>query len=102
MAFLQRILNAEGSLSREFATGPKRLDLCAHYKGKDYPIELKLRHSKQTYQKGLDQLSGYMDKLGCEEGWLIVFEQREKIPWDKKIFWKTTRIDKKQIHTLGC
>ncbi len=27
MAFLQRILNAEGSLSRELATGPKRLDL---------------------------------------------------------------------------
>ncbi len=34
MAFLQWILNAEGSLSRELATGPKRLDLCANYREK--------------------------------------------------------------------
>ncbi len=102
MAFLQRILNAEGRLTRELATGPKRLDLCAHYKDMDYPIELKRRRSKGTYQEGLDQLAGYMDKLGCDEGWLIVFDQRENIPWDKKIFWKTTQVDNKRIHTVGC
>ncbi|MCP4689774.1 MAG: hypothetical protein GY859_17105 [Desulfobacterales bacterium] len=102
MAFLHRILNAEGSLSRELATGRKRLDLCAHYKGRDYPIELKRRRSRKTYQEGLDQLAGYMDKLGCDEGWLIVFDQREDIPWDKKIFRQSTRIGKKRIHTLGC
>ncbi len=102
MAFLQRILNAERSLSRELATGPKRLDLCAHYKGGHYPIELKRRRSQQIYQEGLEQLAGYMDRLGCDEGWLIVFDQREDIPWDKKIFRQSTRIDKKRIHTLGC
>ncbi|MCP4694491.1 MAG: hypothetical protein GY859_41060 [Desulfobacterales bacterium] len=78
------------------------MDLCARYRGRDYPIELKRRRSQQTYQEGLDQLAGYMDKLGCDEGWLIVFDQREDIPWDKKIFWKSTRMGEKRIHTLGC
>ncbi len=102
MAFLQRILNARGTLSRELATGPKRLDLCAHHGDRDYPIELKRRRRGGTYKEGLDQLAGYMDKLGRDEGWLIVFDQREDIPWDKKIFWKTTQIDRKCIHTIGC
>ncbi|MCP4686812.1 MAG: hypothetical protein GY859_02115, partial [Desulfobacterales bacterium] len=101
MAFLQRILSVDGSLDRELATGPKRLDLCARYKGGLYPIELKHRLSAGVYQEGLEQLSGYMDTLGCLEGWLIVFDQRENIPWDKKIFWRSTMVDKKRIHTLG-
>lgn len=101
-AFLQRIINSGGRVSREMAEGTKRLDLCLHYQEVKYPIELKLRYGDKTYQEGKKQLAGYMDKLGCVEGWLIVFDRRKKTLWSKKIFWKTDEMDGKTIHIVGC
>jgi hypothetical protein len=101
-AFLQRIVNSGGRISREIASGRKRLDLCVHYQQNRYPIELKLRYGDKTYKEGQDQLLIYMDKLGCEEGWLIVFDRRKTVSWDKKIFWRTKLVAKKTIHVVGC
>ncbi len=101
-ALLQRVINAGGNVTREMAGGTKRLDLCLHYQGVKYPIELKLRYGDNTYQEGKDQLAGYMDKLGCTEGWLIVFDRRKKTSWSKKIFWQTQKTEEKIIHIVGC
>jgi hypothetical protein len=101
-AFLQRIVNSGGRISREIASGRKRLDLCVSYQQNRYPIELKLRYGDKTYKEGQDQLVEYMDKLGCEEGWLIVFDRRKTVSWDKKIFWRTKLVAKKTIHVVGC
>ena len=81
-AFLQRIVNSGGRISREMASGRRRLDLCVHYEQSHYPIELKLRYGDKTYKEGQDQLLGYMDKLDCSEGWLIVFDRRQTVLWD--------------------
>jgi hypothetical protein len=43
-----------------------------------------------------------MDKLGCQEGWLIVFDRREDIAWDKKIFVRTEQFENKKITIFGC
>jgi len=101
-AFLQRLVNGGGRISRELASGSGRIDLCIHYEGADYPIELKLRYSEKTYQEGLEQLAGYMEKLDCLEGWLIVFDRRKNTPWRKKIFWKTRKKGGKTIFIVGC
>jgi hypothetical protein len=101
-AFLQRVVNSGGRIAREFATGPGRLDLCLHFKEKKYPIELKLRYSEKTYTEGKEQLALYMDKLGSTEGWLMVFDRRKTVSWDKKIFWQTQKIAEKTIHIVGC
>jgi hypothetical protein len=101
-AFLQRIINSGGRIAREFASGPGRLDLCVHFKEKKYPIELKLRYSEKTYTEGKEQLALYMDKLGSTEGWLMVFDRRKTVSWDKKIFWQTKKIAGKTIHIVGC
>ncbi|HAI69770.1 MAG TPA: polyketide biosynthesis operon protein CyrO, partial [Gammaproteobacteria bacterium] len=101
-AFLQRIVNSGGRISREMASGRRRLDLCVHYEQRRYPIELKLRYGDKTYKEGQDQLLGYMDKLDCEEGWLIVFDRRQKVLWDKKIFWQTQSVGQKTVHLVGC
>ena len=101
-AFLQRVINAGGRISRELAEGTRRLDLCVHYGEFRYPIELKLRYNDETYDEGKDQLVDYMDKMGCREGWLIVFDKRKKPTWDKKIFWKTHEIEGQTIHIVGC
>ena len=102
MAFLHRVLNHGGSISRELATGRGRLDLCIHYKDQRYPIEIKIRRNTKTINEGKEQLWAYMDTLECDKGWLIVFDQRKSISWTKKIFWKDTRVKKKTIHIVGC
>jgi hypothetical protein len=107
-AFLQQVVKTGGRksyplfISRELAGGRRRLDLCVHYGDDQYPIELKLRYNDKVYQEGKEQLAGYMDRLDCQEGWLIVFDQRKKPKWDKKIFWKTSKLGGKTIHIVGC
>ncbi|MCP4696874.1 MAG: ATP-binding protein, partial [Gammaproteobacteria bacterium] len=101
-AFLYRIVNGGGQITREMASGNGRLDLCLHYRGGKYPVELKIRYGENTCPEGRDQLAGYMDKLGCTEGWLAVFDRRVTVAWDDKIFWKTHETDGKRIHTAGC
>jgi hypothetical protein len=58
------------------AAGRNRLDLCVEFEGRKYPIELKLRRNDKTESDGLRQLAGYMDTLGCDKGWLIIFDRR--------------------------
>lgn len=101
-AFLQRVINAGGRISRELAEGTGRLDLCIHYDGFSYPIELKLRYNDKTYDEGRKQLARYMDKMGCAEGWLVVFDRRKKPSWDDRIFWQTDKAKGKTIHVVGC
>lgn len=102
MAFLQRIINQGGSIARELATGGKRIDLCIDYQGKRYPIEIKIRYSPKTIEEGKKQLADYMDSLDCSEGWLVVFDQRKKQSWTKKLFWRTYQDMGKTIHAVGC
>jgi len=101
-AFLQQVVITGGRISRELAGGRGRLDLCLHYGDGKYPIELKLCYGDKTYKEGLAQLAEYMDVLDCLEGWLIVFEQRQTLSLNQKIFWKTKRVDGKTIHIVGC
>jgi len=100
-AFLQRIVNSGGSVSREMAAGTKRLDLYIQYHGLNYPIELKIRYGKNTYQEGRQQLANYLDKLDCSEGWLMVFDKRKTVSWKDKIFWQTHQVAGKTIHVVG-
>ena len=101
-AFLQRVINRGGRITREPALGKRRLDLCVHYGGFRYPVELKLRYGAKTYGEGRKQIADYMDNLGCAEGWLIVFDRRKSVSWKKKLFWKTQKSENTVIHTVGC
>ncbi|MDR1383779.1 MAG: AAA-like domain-containing protein [Planctomycetaceae bacterium] len=100
-SFLQRIVNSKGRIMREFATGTKRVDVCVIYNGKKYPIELKIRRGKKTLTEGLEQTLEYMDTLGCNEGWLMLFDQRTNATWDDKIFMKKETFDEKTITVVG-
>jgi len=101
-AFLQRVFNGGGDVHREMATGKDRLDLCITYKDKKYPIELKINRGKQSIEKGIEQTLGYMDKLGCNEGWLVAFDRNQEKPWDEKIYQKTETISGKTVNVFGC
>jgi hypothetical protein len=101
-AFLQRVFNGGGDVSREMATGKERLDLCITYNNKKYPIELKINRGKQSIERGVEQTLGYMDTLGCGEGWLVAFDCDNKKSWDEKIYQTTKIINEKTINIFGC
>ncbi|MDR1924133.1 MAG: hypothetical protein LBQ66_07140 [Planctomycetaceae bacterium] len=102
MAFLQRIINGGGKIIREMAAETGRLDLLVVYGENKYPIELKIRHNKNAYQKGLEQTAGYMESLGCQNGWLVVFDRRQNISWETKLFVRNESFDNKTITIIGC
>ena len=102
MAFLQKITGRDSFITREMASGRRRLDICIQHGDVRYPIEIKIRRDSKTIGEGKAQLSAYMETLGCHEGWLVVFDRRKKPSWKSKLFWKTETVDGKVIHIVGC
>lgn len=102
MAFLQNVMNERGRIHREYGTGRGRIDLCLELLGYRYPIELKIRYSEKTLEEGQQQLFQYLDTMGSDEGWLILFDRRESVPWDEKVFWRDVQAGKKVLHIVGC
>ena len=100
-AFLQRVINSGGIIIREYATNRGRVDLNVIYADKSYPIEIKIYYSEKTIRDGLEQLSRYMDTLGCNEGWLVIFDRSGEKSWDEKIYTQTREISGKAIHLIG-
>ena len=101
-AFLQRVINGGGEIIREMALGKKRADLCVVYDGYKYPIELKIFRGEKSLADGLDQLSGYVDKVGEKSGWLVLFDRDTDKPWHEKIYMKKEILDGKEITVAGC
>ncbi len=88
MAFLQRVVNSGGDITREMAAGNGRLDLLVRYKAQEFALELKIRRDRYTVPEGKDQLCRYLDRLGLERGYLVIFDPR-KLSWSKKLYFKT-------------
>ena len=102
MAFLQNVLNGEGRSLREYATGRGRVDLCLEVLGRRYAIELKIRYGEKSVDEGCQQLAGYLERMGCDEGWLVVFDRRTGLSWDEKTFHRAETVEGKTIHVFGC
>jgi len=99
--FLQRVLNGGGRIIREPAAGTGRTNICVVYDNRKYPIELKIRRDTKTHNEGVEKTLLYMDSLGCKERWLVIFDQRVRTSWDKKIFLKKERIAGKIVTVVG-
>ncbi len=91
MAYLQRVVNGGGTVTREFAIASRRIDLLLAWPYTDpsgkrqlqrEALELKVWRDgrKDPLPEGLVQLEKYLDKLGLEEGSLIVFDRRAAAP----------------------
>lgn len=78
MAFLHRVENGGGTVTREYAVSRGRLDLCLRYGPDRVAMELKVWRGgrKNPVPGGLQQLDRYLQGLGLQEGWLVVFDQR--------------------------
>ncbi|MCB0129155.1 MAG: ATP-binding protein, partial [Caldilineaceae bacterium] len=82
MAFLHRVVNGNGRIEREYAIGSRRLDMCLFYGETRVAMELKVWRDgeKDPLARGLEQLERYLDGLGLETGWLVIFDQRSGLP----------------------
>jgi AAA domain len=82
MAFLHRVVNGGGSLEREYAIGSDRMDICLRYGEVTLAMELKVWRTGEPdpLQRGLIQLDKYLAGLSLQEGWLVIFDQREGLP----------------------
>ena len=101
-AFLQRVLNGGGQIVREMAAATGRADICVIYQDKKYPIEMKIRYSNDTYAEGVEQILGYMDILGCDKGWLVVFDHRATPTWEERLFCRDADAGGKTVKIYGC
>ena len=102
MAFLQRVINGGGNIIREMAAESGRLDLCVVYEGGKYPVEIKILHDSKTEAEGLEQTARYMNSLGCENGWLVLFDRDTEKPWEEKLYMRVEECKEKRITVVGA
>jgi hypothetical protein len=87
MAFLQRVVNGGGSIDREYGLGRGRIDLLLRwpYRSPDgqrawqkEAVEMKVWAPKKRdpLVQGLQQLEGYLDAMGLDQGTLVLFDRR--------------------------
>ncbi|WP_250285728.1 MULTISPECIES: AAA family ATPase [unclassified Frankia] len=91
MAFLQRVVNGDGHVTREYGVGRGRIDLHIRWPytasdGKRHwqreAIELKVRHPGDTdpLRRALTQLDSYLDRLNLPTGTIVIFDRRPDAP----------------------
>jgi len=102
MAFLQRVINGGGRVEREYGLGRGALDIIIEWRDARHAIEVKLRRNAETEADALEQLSGYLDKLGLDEGWLVLFDLRSTLPWLERLTTRTVDVRDKRIFVVGC
>ena len=66
-------------------------------------IELKLLHKclEATLEEGLAQTANYMDQVGTDVGYLVVFDRTPDKLWEEKLFMRQERQGKYRIGVWG-
>ena len=102
-AFLQRVINGGGHISREMALGKKRVDICIEWENQKYPIEIKLYKGAKTIKDSTEQILDYMERVGSKEGWVVIFDRTPKKSWSKKLYMKEVKQKAgKKVTIFGC
>jgi hypothetical protein len=90
MAFLQRVVNGGGVVTREYGLGRRRIDLLVTWPWRDAhgqpqvqreALELKVWREGRPdpLAEGLRQLEGYLARLGLDAGVLVIFDRRSGV-----------------------
>ncbi len=109
-AFLQRVVNAGGHITREHGLGRGRTDLLISWRKRGEPqvfvIECKVRRQRdgldEIIRRGALQTAGYADRSGAAEGHLLVFDRDERKSWEEKVFHSEVRVRRTRGETAGA
>jgi hypothetical protein len=75
LAFLKPILNGRGFEFKEpVVAEERRMDIVITYQKQRYVIELKRWYGEKYHQKGLQQLSDYLDIYALKKGYLLIYD----------------------------
>jgi hypothetical protein len=111
--FLQRVANGDGYVAREYGLSRRRVDLMLRWSCGDSEqrivIELKIRTEKESsedsleklIESGLEQTFDYSTISDATESHLIIFDRREGISWDEKIYEKEYEYKGRKIKVWG-
>jgi hypothetical protein len=102
MAFLQRVVNGGGRVEREYGLGRGALDLIIEWRGARHAVEVKLRRDTQTEERAIEQVTGYLEGAGLDEGWLVMFDLRSTLPWEQRLTSRLIEANGKRVHLVGC
>jgi PD-(D/E)XK nuclease superfamily len=82
LAFLKPIINGAGYDFKEpQISEEKRLDVVITYYEHKYIAELKLWRGQKLHEKGLVQLTDYLESQQLNEGYLLIFDHAEIKKW---------------------
>ncbi|MCC5944648.1 MAG: hypothetical protein JJT94_06905, partial [Bernardetiaceae bacterium] len=80
------IINGQGHDFKEVETSEeKRLDVVVTYLQSKYILELKRWAGEESHQRGLKQLSDYLDIYGVKRGYLLIFDERKEQAWKEEL-----------------
>lgn len=112
-AFLQRVVNGGGRITREYGLGMKRMDLYLEwpldeklaYLGPLQRIVLELKIQRKgldaALAEGLPQTAGYAATCGADEAHLILFDRSGAKAWDERIWERVETVDGRDIQIWG-
>ena len=95
LSYLRPIINGRGFDFKEpVVADERRMDIVITYRDRRYVIELKRWYGDKYHQRGLQQLSDYLDIYGLKDGCLLIYDfnksksyKEEQIQFqDKEIF----------------
>jgi hypothetical protein len=88
-AFLQRVTSGGGRIDGQYGLGGGALDLLIAWRAERHAIEVKLRRDTETESEALGQVTRYLESLGLDEGWLVMFDLRSTKPWSERMTQET-------------
>ena len=78
LSFLKPIINGHGFDFREVEISEeRRLDITVTFYNQKYIIELKIWRGEESHQRGLTQLTGYLERTNLQEGYLLIFQNKK-------------------------
>jgi hypothetical protein len=82
LAFIKPIINGGGYDFKEpQISEEKRLDVAITYLHEKFVAELKLWYGQKAHDKGLIQLSDYLDRQNLDAGYLVIFDHAKVKKW---------------------
>ena len=85
LAFVKPIINGKGYDFKEVQiSDEKRIDIiitCGIFR---YIIELKVWRGENAHKQGIIQLAGYLERQNCDQGYLLIFDVRDKKEWKQE------------------
>ena len=98
-AYLHRVVNSGGRITREYAVARGRTDLLIEWPRPGETLaSLPVRHVieckvvgersglESVIRQGREQTAWYMDRCGAESGHLVVFDMRADKSWKERVF----------------